>query len=88
MAPNIFCTKNVIPGIRLTLRYQGLNDRQAVYMPALLAARFNPGLKDKYQKLTARGKPPKVVLTAIMRKLVIFANALIRDDREWSPILD
>jgi transposase len=62
-----------------------VNVRQALYMPALVAARFNPDLKDKYQQLTARGKPPKVAITAIMRKLVILANALIRDDREWSP---
>jgi transposase len=62
-----------------------VNVRQALYMPALVAARFNPDLKDKYQDFTARGKPPKVALTAIMRKLVILANALIRDDREWSP---
>ena len=54
-------------------------------MPATVAARFNPDLKDKYQDFTARGKPPKVALTAIMRKLVILANALIWDDREWSP---
>jgi len=62
-----------------------VNVRQALYMPALVAARFNPDLKDKYQTLTARGKPPKVAITAIMRKLVILANALIRDDREWAP---
>jgi transposase len=52
---------------------------------ALVAARFNPDLEDKYQQLTARGKPPKVALAAIMRKLVILVNALIRDNREWSP---
>ena len=62
-----------------------VNVRQALYMPALVAARFNPDLREKYQEFTARGKPPKVAITAIMRKLVILANALIRDDREWSP---
>lgn len=62
-----------------------VNVRQALYMPALVAARFNPDLKDKYQAFTARGKPPKVALTAIMRKLIILANALIRDNREWAP---
>jgi len=62
-----------------------VNARQALYMPALVAARFNPDLRDKYKEFTARGKPPKVAITAIMRKLVILANALIRDDREWSP---
>jgi transposase len=33
-----------------------------------------------YQAMTARGKPPKVALTAIMRKLIILANALIKAD--------
>ena len=62
-----------------------VNVRQALYMPALVAARFNPDFRDKYKEFTARGKPPKVAITAIMRKLVILANALIRDDREWPP---
>jgi transposase len=30
------------------------------------------------------GKPPKVALTAIMRKLIVVANALLRDGRKWS----
>jgi len=62
-----------------------VNVRKALYMPALVAARFNPDLKEKYICLTSRGKPPKVALTAVMRKLIILANALIRDDRDWSP---
>ena len=59
--------------------------RQALYMPALVAARYNPVFAAKYQDLTARGKPPKVALTAIMRKLIILANALIKHDRKWEP---
>ena len=31
------------------------------------------------------GKPAKVAIVAIMRKLLILANALIRDQRKWSP---
>jgi transposase len=53
-------------------------------MPALVAARFNPDLKAKYDRLRAAGKAPKLALTAIMRKLVILANALLRDNRPWS----
>jgi len=59
--------------------------RQAVYMPALVATRFNPDFKEKYRALREAGKPPKVAITAIMRKLVILANALIRDGRKWTP---
>ncbi len=59
--------------------------RQALYMPALVAARFNPDLKAKYRALLAAGKPARVALTAIMRKLIILANALLRDQRNWTP---
>ncbi|WP_284539048.1 transposase, partial [Pleomorphomonas sp. T1.2MG-36] len=59
--------------------------RRALFMPALVAARFNPDLKAKYQHLIAAGKPAKVALTAIMRKLVVLANALLKAGRTWAP---
>jgi transposase len=43
--------------------------RDALYMPALVAARYNPDLQQKYQTMIQAGKPAKVVLTALMRKL-------------------
>jgi transposase len=58
--------------------------RQALYMPMLVAMRFNPDLKEKYDFLIAAGKLPKVAIVAIMRKALILANALIRDDRHWT----
>jgi transposase len=58
--------------------------RQGLYMPALVAARFNRQLKTTYEPLRAAGKPPKLALTAIMRKLLILGNALLRDRRTWS----
>lgn len=58
--------------------------RTALYMPALVALRFNPDLKQKYQALKDAGKPSKVAITAIMRKLLVLANALLRDDRKWN----
>ena len=61
------------------------NVRQSLYMPALVAARFNPDLKAKYQKLIATGKPAKIAITAVMRKLVVTANALLKADRLWTP---
>ena len=61
--------------------------RQALYMPALVAVRFDAAMKAKYEALLAAGKPPKVALIAIMRKLLILANALIRDRRTWTPKL-
>ena len=59
--------------------------RQAIYMPALVAIRFNAPLKAKYLAMRAAGKPAKVAIVAIMRKLVVIANALLRDARTWSP---
>ena len=45
----------------------------------------NPGLKAFYDRLVAAGKLPKVALTAVMRKLIVLANTLIREDRLWKP---
>jgi transposase len=61
--------------------------RQALYLPALVAVRFNAQMKAKYEALRSAGKPPKVALIAIMRKLLILANALLRDGRTWSETL-
>ncbi len=58
--------------------------RQALYMPALVACRFNKDSRAIYQKLVKAGKPPKVAITAVMRKLVVLANALLRDNRPWA----
>lgn len=57
--------------------------RDALYMPALVAMRHNPDLKAKYAALIAVGKPAKVALIALMRKLIILVNTLIGDNREW-----
>ena len=57
--------------------------RDALYMPALVAMRFNPDLKAKYTALRAAGKPAKVAIVAIMRKLLETANALVKADRFW-----
>lgn len=58
--------------------------RCGLYMPALVALRINPDLRRKYQALKELGKPSKVAIAAIMRKLIVLANALIRDNRNWS----
>lgn len=66
---------------------QGGRDRvrRMLYMPALAAIRANPALGRKYKALIAAGKPPKVAITAIMRKLLILANVLVQQDRLWTP---
>ena len=57
--------------------------RDALYMPALVATRFNPDMKAKYQAMRKSGKSPKVAITTIMRKLIQLANTLIKHDRKW-----
>jgi len=61
--------------------------RTGIYFAAIAASRFNPQLREDYQRLIALGKKAKVAITAIMRKLVVLANALIKDNRTWSPVL-
>jgi len=60
--------------------------RQSLFMPALSAIQHNCSAKAKFEQLVQAGKPRKVALTAIMRKLVVLANALLRDRRKWSEV--
>jgi transposase len=60
--------------------------RTALYMAALVATRHNPDLKRFYQTLVQRGKPAKIALTAIARKLVVLANSLVANNRPWTLV--
>lgn len=53
--------------------------RRALYMSALTAARFEPSLREFYQRLRARGKAAKVAIVAVMRKMLVILNARMRD---------
>ena len=53
--------------------------RRALYMAALVAARSNRQLKAFYQRLRAAGKPAKVALTAVMRKLIVLMNHTLKN---------
>jgi transposase len=58
--------------------------RRAVYAASLAGAfRWNPQLKDMYQRLTARGKSHKQALVACARKLLVFANAVVARGTPW-----
>lgn len=59
--------------------------RRALYWAALAAARHNPQLKAFYARLRDNGKKPKVALVAVMRKLVVLANTLLKENRPWTP---
>lgn len=55
--------------------------KRALFMAALVAARHNRALRDFYERLCQHGKKPIVAITAVMRKLIVIANAKIRDLR-------
>lgn len=57
--------------------------RAALYMGALVASRFNPVIRDFYQRLLASGKPKKLALTACMRKLLVILNSMLKHRSSW-----
>ena len=59
--------------------------RRVLYLAALSASRFNADMKAFYKRLIDNGKPSKVALIAVARKLVVFANTLVSEDRTWQP---
>lgn len=58
--------------------------RVVLYMAALSARRYNPALRVFADRLREAGKPAKVILTAVARKLVVIANAVLRSGQPWS----
>jgi transposase len=61
--------------------------RSMLYMAALTALRFNPVIKEFYQRLVGKGKPHKVALTACMRKLLSIVNLMVRNQTIWKTDL-
>ncbi|MFG1379737.1 transposase, partial [Xanthobacter autotrophicus] len=59
--------------------------RAVLYMAAVAAIRCNPVVKAFNARLSAAGKPPKVAITACMRKLLTILNAMIRSTPPWRP---
>jgi transposase len=59
--------------------------RATVYMAALTATRHNPVLRGFYRRLRDVGKPAKVALVAVMRKLLTIVNAMVKHQSRWNP---
>lgn len=57
--------------------------RTHLYLAAMVGARFNPVLRDLYERLRAAGKPPKLAFVAVARKLLTILNAIARDRSVW-----
>ena len=59
--------------------------RASLYMAALVASRHNVVLAAFYRRLRDAGKPPKVALVAVMRKLLTILNAMMKHHCGWNP---
>jgi transposase len=59
--------------------------RSALYMAAVSASRHNPPIKAFYERLLENSKAKKVALVACMRKLLIVANSMIKNNADWNP---
>ena len=65
------------------------NVRQVLFMAAMVAVRYNPILKEFYERLLQRGKEKKVALVACMHKLLIILNAMVKQGKTWvAPVKD
>ncbi|MEM6309726.1 MAG: hypothetical protein AAF754_06720 [Pseudomonadota bacterium] len=77
---------------RLWLHWQSLNQGgrkplcDAIYLPAIVATQCNPGLKAQHAGMKAAGKPSKVAIVVVMRKLLLVATTRVSADREWVEI--
>ena len=60
--------------------------RAVLYMGALVAARYNPVIRNFYQRLLAAGKPKKLALTACMRKLLVILNSMLKYRSAWCDL--
>jgi transposase len=61
--------------------------RTALYLAAMVGSRFNPDLMAMKERLREAGKPPKVALVAVARKLLTILNAIVRDQTEWRTVM-
>lgn len=59
--------------------------RAALYMPAMTAMRWNPLVKPLVERLQKRGKLPKVILGAVMRKLIHLAFGVLKSGKPFDP---
>jgi transposase len=57
--------------------------RTGLYMAAVTAARSNPVLRETYKRLRDKGKPAKLAIIAVMRRLLTMLNAILRDKKPW-----
>jgi transposase len=59
--------------------------RAALYFPAMVAIQHNPQMREFAERLRANNKPPKVIISAVMRKLLVLASTLLRKQQMYDP---
>src|SRR5262249_22313003 len=59
--------------------------RNVLYRPALSASRYSPALKTFHNRLADADKKSKVIIVAVMRKMITTLNAMLRDSAAWQP---
>ena len=59
--------------------------RNVLYMAALSASRYNPALRAFSNRLADANKKSKVIIVAVMRKMITTLNAMLRDNAAWQP---
>ena len=62
--------------------------RKVLFMGAMVGLRHNPVLKAFFERLIAAGKPKKVAIIAVARKLLTILNAIVRDGIPWKATLE
>ena len=62
--------------------------RAARYMGAVVASRWNPVIRDFYQRLLVTGEPKKLALTECMRKLLTTLNSMMRTGERWDTTIE
>lgn len=85
----------VVPYVRQSGNYVGRSTiyggrempRRAIYMGALSASHTESKFGLMYKKFRNRGKEAKVAITAVMRKMIVTLNALLRKNEMWNPIM-
>ena len=58
--------------------------RNAIYMAALTAIRHNEVMKSFYNRLKEQKKPFKIAITAVMRKILLTLNAMLKNNQQWN----
>lgn len=85
LAPREFQSGSSVKGKGKICKTGNANLRQSLYMPAMSAMQDNPILKEFYQRLLSKGKLKMVALVAVMRKLLVIAIGVLRNDKPFDP---